>query len=51
MVLDVMQTRLQHAYMTLSELNHQDPILKNVAALSRRVQDLKSVLGQSSGRY
>lgn len=43
-VLEVMQTRLQQAYMTIAERNHVDPILRNVATLNARVQEMKNVL-------
>ncbi|TID20169.1 wd40 yvtn repeat-like-containing domain [Venturia nashicola] len=43
-VLEVMQTRLQQAYMTIAERNHIDPILRNVAALNARVQEMKAAL-------
>jgi hypothetical protein len=44
-VLEVMQTRLQQAYMTIAERNHVDPILRNVAGLNSRVQEMKTLLG------
>ncbi|KAE9983474.1 hypothetical protein BLS_004247 [Venturia inaequalis] len=43
-VLEVMQTRLQQAYMTIAERNHVDPILRNVATLNARVQEMKNAL-------
>jgi len=42
-VLEVLQTRLSQAYMVLSERNHQDPSLRNISVLHRRVQELKAM--------
>lgn len=39
-----MQTRLQQTYMTIAERNHVDPILRNVAQLNTRVQEMKNAL-------
>ncbi|QDS76938.1 hypothetical protein FKW77_004882 [Venturia effusa] len=43
-VLEVMQTRLQQAYMTVAERNHVDPILRNLANCNARVQEMKHML-------
>lgn len=39
----VIQTRLQEAYMAVSEKNGVDPILKHIAQLNKRATELKNI--------
>ncbi|KAF2085835.1 hypothetical protein K490DRAFT_45887 [Saccharata proteae CBS 121410] len=44
-IMDVLSTRLQGAYMTISEQEPTNPILKRISALARRAVDLKNLAG------
>ena len=41
-IMDVLQTRMQGAYMQIAENNPTDPALRLVAGLSRQIMDIKN---------
>lgn len=42
-IMDVLQQRMQGAYMHIAEVNVQDPALRRVSGLSRQIQDIKAL--------
>ncbi|KAI4725920.1 hypothetical protein E4T49_06352 [Aureobasidium sp. EXF-10728] len=40
-IMDVLQQRMQGAYMSIAENNQQDPVLRIVSGLSRQINDIK----------